>query len=107
MDFGKLIELAIVVGVGIWGAKKIIDYLKYEKIVSWFQQRRSLTNSNRNMLNVAITQHLNNGNYRIVPGVFNRSTEQFAASEVFEARNVDSRLKEAGSRDGFVVQIEN
>lgn len=103
MNFGQLLGGLALLVVGGLAVAAIMEYLSYEKVLSWFQQRESLLKADCDRVGLLFLEQYNNGNYRTITGVFDTVTEEMITSEVMESRNVDSRIKEACRQDGYAV----
>ncbi|GDZ95181.1 hypothetical protein PA905_34200 [Planktothrix agardhii CCAP 1459/11A] len=99
----KLIGLAVVGIGGLIAVAAVINYLTYNRLLSWFEQREPLLEADRDRVGVSIMEHLSNGNYGVRTGIFDRVTEEVIEQETFEARNVDEQIKQAHQENGYVI----
>lgn len=98
----KLIGFAAVAILGTIAVAAVINYLTYNRLLSWFEQREPLLEADRDRIGISIMENLSNGNYGVMTGIFDRVTEEYIEQEVFEARNVDDQIKQA-HKDGYVI----
>ncbi|MEG4575289.1 hypothetical protein QUA56_21765 [Microcoleus sp. N3A4] len=101
-DLIKLLGLAVVGIGGLIAVAAVINYLTYNRLLSWFEQREPLLEADRDRVGVSIMEYLSNGNYRMVAGIFDTVTEEVIEQETLEARNVDDQIKQA-HKDGYVI----
>jgi hypothetical protein len=103
MSWGQIIGgIATLVFTGI-AVAAIIAILTYDKILEWFQQKRHLLETDSSRIGISILEHLNNGNYRTVQGIFDTETEEFIDGRSIESRRVDSQIVDIHRENGYVI----
>ena len=61
-------------------------------IRKWISQRG--TYANKNEIGFALKEKMRNGNYKVVPGVFNKRTDEVVECKGYETKNIDRHLAE-------------
>lgn len=84
-------------------AAVVVAVLCADEIVSWFQERLSRRTVNSNHVGVTVLQHLNNGRYQVVQGIFNTTTEEVVERRVVEAERIDAELRNAHDENGIAI----
>jgi hypothetical protein len=67
----------------------IIDVLRWNVVVDWFQHRAYLKQADLNTVGFTLVQRQATGNYRTVQGVFNKQTNQVLDSHQVDSRHID------------------
>ncbi len=92
--------LGWIVAGGI-AAAAVIALLSVDAIVEWFRGR--LSDANRNVIGITVLEHLHNGRYKVVQGVFNQTTQEVLEQRVIEAEQLDGELLAAHDENGVAV----
>jgi hypothetical protein len=66
--------------------------LTVNAVISWFKNRASLVQSDRNNLAFTIRERLADGNYAVYQGIFNSATEQLLDGQKLVGERLDSEL---------------
>ncbi|MEO0967418.1 MAG: hypothetical protein AAFX80_03525 [Cyanobacteria bacterium J06639_18] len=72
----------------------VVGFLSYEEIIDWFNEHIDTIHNNEDNLAFTIKDILENGNYKIVQGVFNSQTGDVIEDRVIEAEEIDEELLE-------------
>lgn len=69
-----------------------VVFLTFAEIVNWFDSRRNLSTVDRDRLGFTLQDMLNNGDYRTVQGVFNKTSETVEDARTVTSNQVDDQL---------------
>lgn len=100
MSFWGLLATGLAVAVA---AAVVVAVLCADEIVNWFQTRLSRRTVNSGHVGVTVLQHLNNGHYQVVQGIFSTATEEVVERRVIEAERIDSGLRNAHDENGIAI----
>jgi hypothetical protein len=100
MSFLQLLAAAVTVFALVTVAVAI---LSIHAIAGWFRERVSSGVVNRNRLCVTLLQQLRRGDYKVVQGIFDTSTEQYVERRVVEAGEIDQDFVKAHDQNGRAV----
>jgi hypothetical protein len=95
----ELFEIAAVVLAGAAVVAIVVAIVTWDEIKAWFQERRNSID-NTNTVARTMIDSLENGNYKVRHGVFNKRTAAFQAEKTVECQDIDAELKRrhAGKR---------
>lgn len=97
---------ALILGAlgGLIGAAVATVFILYrEQLIQWFQQRFLNRHKTPDDVTFSIKEKLQNGNYKVVQGVFNQNTEQVQDAQVWNAESLDTELQHIHAQDELVV----
>ncbi|EDL59249.1 hypothetical protein [Gimesia maris] len=92
---GTLITGAIIAGI-------VVTVLSIDSIVDWFREQLGHRQVS-DRLAVTILQNLEHGNYQVVQGVFNTSTQEYESQRTVNSSEVDQQFLSAHNEDGLAV----
>jgi hypothetical protein len=81
----------------------VIAYLTYNFIVNWFRNRSPIKEQDKDNIAFTLKENLESGNFRLVQGVFNPSTEKLVDGRVIETKELDEKMSELHSENKLVV----
>jgi len=76
------------------GSLIAIAFLYYEEIMDWFEENLDTLHSNKNNLAFTITDMLDNGNYKVIQGIYNTRNDEIIEGRGVEAEEIDEELLE-------------
>jgi hypothetical protein len=76
--------------------------ITFKRIVSWFQQRKTLKESDKNNIAFTLKQELGNGNYAVCQGIFKTDTEELLEGQKWEGK-IDEKLANLHQNKPLVV----
>lgn len=79
-----------------------IAWLNWDKIVGWLQSRAQFIMQDRDRVGFSLVDRLQNGNYRTVYGIINRSSGQLLDGEAVTSRAIDAQTA-AEHRNGEIL----
>lgn len=89
---------------GLIGAAAASVYLLYrDQLVQWFQERFLHRRKDPQEVAFSLKERLNNGEYKVVQGIFNQETEQVQDAKVWNAHELDAQLQQVHAHDELVV----
>jgi hypothetical protein len=92
------ISILVAATVFLAGAVVVfIAYLTYNFIVNWFRKRSAIKEEDKANIAFTIKETLDSGNYKLVQGIFNTSTEEIVDYQVIETEELDNDLDEIHS----------
>lgn len=81
----------------------VLAILHYDKVIAWFTSRNAIKEADKDNLAVTIKTKLDNGNYKVVQGIFNTRSEKFVDGQVIHAQKIDQRLDDLHGDEELVV----
>ena len=81
----------------------VIAYLTYNFIVNWFRNRSPIKEQDKDNIAFTLKENVASGNFRLVQGVFNPSTEKLVDGRVIETKELDEKMSELHSENKLVV----
>jgi len=84
-------------------AAVVVTVLCADEIVSWFQGRLSQRKVHTSHVGVTVLQCLDTGNYQVVQGIFDTTTQEVVERRVIEAERIDADLRNAHDKDGIAI----
>lgn len=92
---GTLIAGAILVGV-------VVAVLSIDSIIDWFQEQLGHRQTH-DRLAVTVLKKLQQGDYKVMQGIFNTTTRQFESQRTVEASQIDHSFLAAHNAEGLAV----
>jgi hypothetical protein len=80
-----------------------IAYLNWDRIVRWMQSRAGFINQDPDRVGFSLVDRLQNGNYRTVYGIINRSTGQLLDGEAVTSREIDAQTAAEHRNDEILI----
>jgi len=107
MSLGYLIAGIAALAATVFVAAVVIKHLTIEKILSWFRGRQQLSQGDRNKVGFSILKELQSGNFTVVQGIYDKSSDNVLETTEIEAENVDQEVKRLHRQDGLAVYTLN
>lgn len=79
--------------------------ISFDEIVQWFRSRNGIKEADKDNIAITIKQRLDNGEFRVVQGIFNKRTDALAEARVMQARQLDPAFENV-HRDTELVVYE-
>ena len=92
---GTLIAGAILASI-------VVAVLNIDSIVDWFREQLGHRHMS-NRLAVTVLQNLQQGDYKVVQGIFNASTGEYESQRLVEANQIDRNFLAAHNEQGIAV----
>jgi hypothetical protein len=94
----------IVIGAAVAGLVAIIvAIIKFAKIKAWLRARQNLTQEDKDVIAFTIKKNLEDGNYEVVKGFFNTSTDELLDGEKEQSRKIDDELEQVHNGKELVL----
>jgi hypothetical protein len=77
--------------------------ISYQKIIEWFRNRQNLKEQDKANIAFTLTEHLANGDYEVVHGIFNKDTSELLDGEKQRSHNIDAELAKAHEKHELVL----
>lgn len=84
-------------------AAVVLSVLYADEILNWFKSRISRNSFSSNRVGFTVMKHLNNGNFEVVQGVINTTTEEIEEGRTIEAQQIDADLRNAHDHRGVAI----
>lgn len=97
---------ALILGAlgGLVGAAVVSVLILYkDQVIRWFQERFMGRYKAPNEVAFSIKEKMHNGDYAVVQGIFNQTTDQVQDAQEWSAQNLDHDLDRLHSREKLVV----
>jgi hypothetical protein len=95
--------LAVILGAISAVAVIFVVVIKWSKIVKWFRSRSEIKEADKANIAFTIKQKCNNGDYKVVQGIFNKRTENIVDGLVYQSKKIDSKLDEVHANKELVI----
>jgi len=102
MPLPLLLPLLIGGAVLLAGAA-IVATVHWNDIVSWFESRQWIKESDEDNIEYSIVQRLDNGNFGVQYGIFNTYSEEVIDREYIESQTIDSQLAKIHANHEVVI----
>jgi hypothetical protein len=73
------------------------------EIISWFQQHTALLANNANNVAFTLAESMKSGDYKVVQGIFNKSTNQLHEARRVTSTQVDEEFEHIHANDKLAV----
>ena len=97
--------ISIIVWLLLGAGIASVVVLTMKEVLDWFRARNRLLQSDRANVAKTIVESLNNGNYKVVQGVFNTRSSRMLESRTLEAAHLDSELARLHNGRREVIHI--
>jgi hypothetical protein len=81
----------------------IVAIIYYEEVIDWFRGRSALKESDRDAVAITVKQRLEDGNYNLVQGIFNKREDRLMDARVVKTRALDEKLENLHRYDDLVM----
>jgi hypothetical protein len=81
----------------------VLAIVYYDDIIAWFRARNDIKVRDKNNVAFTIKQKMDNGEYKLVQGIFNKRTEQVVDGQVVQTKMVDERLADVHGQNELVL----
>ncbi len=81
----------------------VVAVLSFDAIVDWFVEQIRAGQVNKNQLCVTLLKQIKEGDYKIVQGIFDTTSNQCVVERTVEAKKVDPEFLRAHDRNGRAV----
>jgi len=95
--------LLLILGLAAAVTAIVLILLNWERIVSWFQNREELLESDKDNIAVGIKQALAEGRVTYVQGIFNKRTEKLVDVEKYNAEKLDKKTAEYHKKEDMII----
>lgn len=87
-------DLAVaLIGLFIGFVVVYLVMITLEAVIEWFHQRSELVESDSNHLAFTIQEKLNDGDYVVYQGVFNRASQELLCGQKMQSSCIDDELE--------------
>jgi hypothetical protein len=87
-----MIELILAAAAAL--AVIILVILNWDRIIDWFHGREKLVQSDKDNIAVVIKQHMDDGKYNTVQGIFNKRTNELLDGAKYKTEELDEKTIE-------------
>ncbi|GIM91711.1 hypothetical protein [Paractinoplanes toevensis] len=81
----------------------IVAIIYYDEVIDWFRNRNSLKESDRDAVGITVKQRLEDGNYNLVQGIFNKREDRLMDARVVKTKAFDEKLENLHRYDDLVI----
>jgi hypothetical protein len=81
----------------------VLAIVYYQDIVKWFRTRNDIKEADKDNIAFTIKDLTENGDFKIVQGIFNKRTETVVDGQVIQAKDVDADLVATHGNKKLVV----
>jgi len=96
-----LIGLILAAAVGL--SVVVLVCLNWDKIINWFRARQDLKQSDKDNIAFTLQEKLQDGKYRTIEGIFNKSDNELLDGINYESKEIDEQVAEVHRHDELVV----
>jgi len=96
-----LIGIILAAAAGL--AVLVIALLGWDTIINWFRGHEELKESDKDNIAFTIQDHLANGNYTTVEGIFNKRTDEVLDGVKYESKDIDEKVAEVHRKEPLVI----
>jgi predicted dinucleotide-binding enzyme len=72
----------------------VVAIIKFAKIKAWLRERQNLKQEDKDVIAFTIKKNLDDGNYEVVKGFFNTSTDELLDGEKEQSKKIDDELEQ-------------
>lgn len=99
-----MLPLLIAIGVAIASlAAIIVAIIKFAKIKAWLRDRQNLKQEDKDVIAFTLKKNLEDGNYEVVKGFFNTSTEELLDGEKEQSQKIDDETEQVHNGKELVL----
>ena len=80
---------AFFIGVAV----AVVTVITFKIIRTWFESRRKLVESDKNIVGVTIKEKLESGDYAVCQAIFNRQEGEILDGQKIQGKQIDSELE--------------
>jgi DNA repair protein RadC len=85
------------------GAAIVVFILKLPDIIKYFRSKQQLTESDKANIRFTLMEHIENEDYEVIRGIFNKRTNEIVDAEKVQAKTIDEELAKAHQNHELVV----
>lgn len=81
----------------------IVAVITFKIIRTWFESRRKLVESDKNIVGFTLKEKLENGDYAVCQALFNRQEGEILDGQKIQGRQIDRELEEIHQGKALVI----
>jgi hypothetical protein len=95
--------IAIILGAVAALAVVVLAIIYYDDIVKWFRARNDIKVADKDNIAFTIKQRLENGDYKVVQGIFNKRTDDLVEGHAMQSEKLDEELERQHESNELVI----
>lgn len=81
-----------------------VTVLKWDTVIEWFTgYKKKVSLQDKNDLGFTTAKKMENGEYKVVQGVFNQKTNKVKDATAYEAKELDKEMSKFHEKDELVI----